>query len=107
MEKEGQGSSSPGHGSTGNISPAENLPSSRTNVSPGNDPHTEIPQQSSQHNSPVESRNPKEPIDDFNWDELEKRFHGKMIECRYAEEEIYEEFHNLLEVSLSSFCQVL
>ena len=74
-----------------------------TDVSPRNDPHMETPQQSLQHTPPVESSDPKEPIDDFIWDELEKRFHGKMIECKHVEEEIYEEFNNMLEVSPRSF----
>lgn len=104
MEKEGQGSSSPERRSAGNVSPAGNPPSSRSDVSPHNGPQAEAPQQSAQHNPPVEPSDPKEPIDDFDWDELEKRFHGKMIECRHVEEEIYEEFNNLLEVSHRNFC---
>lgn len=103
MEKEAQGSSSPKHGSAGNVSPAGNPPSSRTDVSPRLDPQAETLQQSSEQNVLVEPVDPKEPIDDFDWDELEKRFHGKMTECKHVEEEIYEEFNNLLEVSPSSF----
>lgn len=104
MEKEGQGSSSPERRSAANVSPAGNPPSSRTDASPHNDPQAEAPQQSAQQSSPLQSSDPKAPIDDFDWHELEKRFHGKMTECKHVEEEIYEEFSNLLEVGHKSFC---
>ncbi|KAI4123707.1 MAG: hypothetical protein LQ347_006050, partial [Umbilicaria vellea] len=98
MGKERQGSSSPERRSAENVSPAGHPPSSRTDVSPRNDPQADMPRQSAQQNSQAESNDPKEPIDDFDWVELEKRFHSKMKECEHVEQEIYEEFNNLLEV---------
>lgn len=104
MGKERQGSSSPERRSAENVSPAGHPPSSRTDVSPRNDPQADMPRQSAQQNSQAESNDPKEPIDDFDWVELEKRFHSKMKECEHVEQEIYEEFNNLLEVSHRSIC---
>ncbi|KAA6415890.1 MAG: hypothetical protein FRX48_00609 [Lasallia pustulata] len=98
MDNEGQGSGSPRHESAGNVSPAGSPPSSRTDVSRPNDPPLATPQQTSQHDLPVEPIDLKDRIDDFDWDELEMRFQGKMAECKHVEEEIYKEFNNLLEV---------
>ena len=71
-------------------------------MSPRNDHQTELPQQDTQQTLSTEQGDPKEPIQGFDWDELEKRFHSKMVECKHIEDEIYEEFNNLLEVSENS-----
>ena len=41
---------------------------------------------------------PDEPLDEYEWKELEERFERKMEERQAAESEIYEEFNTLLAV---------
>lgn len=49
-------------------------------------------------NNVVEPQDPKEPLQEYNWEELEERFIGKMDERQAAETEIYKEFNTLLAV---------
>ena len=42
----------------------------------------------------------KEPLDDFDWDDLEERFHQKMAECGKVEKELEGEFNEWLQVCL-------
>lgn len=43
-------------------------------------------------------QDPKEPLEDYDWEKLEERFNEKMDERQAAETEIYKEFNALLTV---------
>lgn len=44
------------------------------------------------YDQPESIGDPKAPLEGFDWEDLEKRYQGKMEECRETENEIYEEF---------------
>ena len=50
----------------------------------------------------VEEPDPKEPLEPFDWDALEERYHAKMQECQKAEEGIYADFATWVKVNHSS-----
>ncbi|MCJ1352408.1 MAG: hypothetical protein MMC33_002392 [Icmadophila ericetorum] len=44
--------------------------------------------------------NPKEPIEDFRWEDLEDRYQKRMQGCEETEAALYEEFQNWMKVSI-------
>ena len=43
--------------------------------------------------------NPQDPLETFDWEDLEARYHAKMAHCEAAEGEIYKEFEEWLKVN--------
>ena len=58
--------------------------------------------QTNQASLPQEDRGiSKDPLEAYDWDELEERFHAEMEKCTNQEDEIQGEFHELLRVICS------
>ena len=54
--------------------------------------------QNDQQTETASAGNPDDVIAEFDWDELEARFHRKMEGCEKIEQAIFEEFHDWLRV---------
>lgn len=90
------------------------LPDPQPSPTPSHTFNTAIPPQDASHSpakehipnrddpeSPrVDSNEPREALEDYDWDDLEARFHAEMEKCRKAEEEIGKEFKEWLAVRL-------
>ena len=52
----------------------------------------------------TEEVDPKEPLEPFDWDALEERYHVKMQECQQTEEGIYADFATWIKVIGQQSC---
>jgi len=92
MEEDAQESSSPGHVSS------EHPPSSRTDVSPRSAHQGDTAPQNGNPTGAASTEDPKAALEDFDWIELEKRHLSMMEERKVVEDEIYEEFNDLVDM---------
>ncbi|MCJ1482028.1 hypothetical protein MMC06_002190, partial [Schaereria dolodes] len=53
-----------------------------------------------QVNQTPQEDNPSDAITNFDWDELEERYHERMEQCAKAEQDIFDEFQDWLKVKL-------
>lgn len=78
-------------------SPAEG-PSSTTSMSPQDPAGGGTIEGANGPSNETTLQDPKEPLEEYDWEELEERFRESMDERQAAEAEIYKEFNALLAV---------
>lgn len=74
---------------------AESQPQTNGLAAQSTNGHHQSPEPQHEQPDPVDS---SEPLENYNWDDLEARFHSKMEECDRREQGIEEGFQELLDV---------
>ncbi|MCJ1373038.1 hypothetical protein MMC20_004264 [Loxospora ochrophaea] len=67
-------------------------PSSRTDGSPRNDHQFDADGGIRAQTATTRETNPKDPIEGFDWAELEQRYLARIHDCEQAEKDIYDDF---------------
>ena len=91
------GSSSPQKAVMGGMSPVL-YPSSRTDGSPRNDHQFDADGGIRAQTATTRETNPKDPIEGFDWAELEQRYLARIHDCEQAEKDIYDDFQQWYQV---------